>query len=208
MDVSEMLNHEGESSRKAIPKNDPDKKNVKFAQLLPDSDDEEDEFGAIDNDEDEADEEETEGDDKDVDKTEELASFIGTLEKKRKRDTNEAAERKRRGTIKERTEAYAESEFNLLARDSASASGAKKKLDLKDLVGTLQDETGLSGLKKKLQALESTRKGAQKLVAAPLPKRIQGRLNRQAAYEETKKEVTKWQPIVKANREVRVIFVD
>ncbi|RUP47697.1 Utp14 protein-domain-containing protein [Jimgerdemannia flammicorona] len=205
MDVSEMFDDEGASSREAAPKKEDDKK-IKFAGLIPESDEEEDEFAAIDDDtdEDEADSDEGgEDEDESFDKTEELESFIGSLEKKRKRDADDAVkEKKRRGPIKERTEAYTESEFNLTARGSASATGAKKKLELQDLVKTLQDETGLSGLKKNLQALESAGgKGTAETLAAPLPKRIQDRLNRQAAYQETKKEVAKWQPIVKANRE-------
>ena len=34
---------------------------------------------------------------------------------------------------------------------------------------------------------------------------IQQRLERKAAYEATKEDVTKWQPIVKANREVATL---
>ncbi|CAJ0840002.1 22549_t:CDS:2 [Entrophospora sp. SA101] len=78
----------------------------------------------------------------------------------------------------------------------------KKKIELQDLLGAIQEETGFSGLKQKLASLESGgNKGTYKdPLPPPLPKRLKDRLNRQAAYEETKKEISKWEPIVKQNR--------
>jgi U3 small nucleolar RNA-associated protein 14 len=43
------------------------------------------------------------------------------------------------------------------------------------------------------------KKGA--MVNAPLPKAVRERLDRKAGYEQTSKEVSKWQEIVKTNRE-------
>jgi U3 small nucleolar RNA-associated protein 14 len=40
-------------------------------------------------------------------------------------------------------------------------------------------------------------------LSAPLPLRTQDRLDRQAAYEQTKEEVQKWEPTMKRIREVR-----
>lgn len=39
-------------------------------------------------------------------------------------------------------------------------------------------------------------------LSAPLPLRTQDRLDRQAAYEQTKEEVQKWEPTMKRIREV------
>lgn len=38
-----------------------------------------------------------------------------------------------------------------------------------------------------------------------MPKRIKDRQDRKAAYEETAKQVTKWTPLVKANREAATL---
>ncbi|CAG8470267.1 16827_t:CDS:10 [Acaulospora morrowiae] len=136
----------------------------------------------------------------DESKVERLDSFIESLDKKRKRVDNQSPIEKRKKKIKERTEAYEESEYNLTTRESASNN---KKIDFQDLLGAVQEETGFSGLKQKLASLESGgNKGNYKEpLSAPLPQRIINKLNRQAAYEGTKKDITKWEPIVKHNRE-------
>jgi U3 small nucleolar RNA-associated protein 14 len=140
-------------------------------------------------------------------KADNLAAFIGSLDKKRKRtnDDNEISSlEKPKKQLKEHTEAYKESEYNLTIRES---SNIKKKIDLQDLIGSIQEETGFSGLKQKLASLESggNRGTYKEPLPAPLPPRIQGKFNRQAAYEETKKDITKWEPIVKQNREAEVL---
>jgi hypothetical protein len=53
--------------------------------------------------------------------------------------------------------------------------------------------SGLGGARKLLEKLD--RRGQP--VAAPLPRPVAERLERQAGYDDTKQEVTKWQPIVK-----------
>jgi U3 small nucleolar RNA-associated protein 14 len=135
-------------------------------------------------------------------KADNLASFIGSLDKKRKRTVDDEINsyEKPKKQFKERTEAYEESEYNLSTRES---SNIRKKIDLSDLIGSIQEEAGFSGLKQKLASLEGGgNKGTYKEpLSAPLPPRIQDKLNRQAAYEKTKKDVTKWEPIVKQNRE-------
>lgn len=52
---------------------------------------------------------------------------------------------------------------------------------------------GLGGARKLLERLD--RRGQP--VAAPLPRNVAERLERQAGYQDTRQEVTKWQPIVK-----------
>ncbi|RIB28022.1 Utp14 protein [Gigaspora rosea] len=69
--------------------------------------------------------------------------------------------------------------------------------------GTVQEEVGFSGLKQKLASFESGgNKGTYKdPLPTSLPQNIQNRLNRQVAYEETKNDISKWEPIVRQNRE-------
>ncbi|CAG8607857.1 2819_t:CDS:10 [Paraglomus brasilianum] len=114
-------------------------------------------------------------------------------------EDEEETKEKRKKHVKERTETYNESEYNLSTRN---AQTNVKKLNLQDLVGTIQNEAGFTGLKKSLLMFEnSDKKGAIKgPLAAPLPKRIKDRLNREAAYEQTKKDISKWETIVKENR--------
>jgi U3 small nucleolar RNA-associated protein 14 len=152
------------------------RKNSAFETLLPDEEDE---------------------NDGDAD----MLSFVSSLPtKKRKNMAEDGRGRKKR--LSERTEAYDESEYSMSAH-AQSSSGAKKKLDIADMMDALDDESGFGALKKNLRELEGSGKSKIKeTLAAPLPKRIQDRLNRQAAYKEAKKEVGKWQPLVKQNREV------
>ncbi|KAK3839730.1 MAG: Utp14 protein-domain-containing protein [Linnemannia gamsii] len=219
MDISEMLNQPQSDDEIELPKktkvvgfNDTDSEadDFKFGG----DDDDEDEDSDEDEDEEEADEEE--GEDMDEDEAEgtasNLTSFIDSLEtsvKKRKQDdATSTSAKKARKNLRERTEAYDESEYNLQAHRSSAAHslngpGNKKKLDMFDLVSSIQDEAGFSSLKKNVQALESSAKKGQPVetLTAPLPKIVQDRLNRQAAYDESKKEVSKWLPIVQQNRQ-------
>ncbi|KAL1920156.1 uncharacterized protein VTP21DRAFT_1302 [Calcarisporiella thermophila] len=57
--------------------------------------------------------------------------------------------------------------------------------------------TGKSPL---LCRLCNTKLNTSQPLSAPLPKRIQEKFNRQAAYEEASKEISRWQPIVQENR--------
>ncbi|KAK9768313.1 hypothetical protein K7432_001115 [Basidiobolus ranarum] len=179
MDISEMLGSEP-SEEKVKPK-----MKVSFEDDEDVSDDEsvfdEDEISMS---------EESENEDKDS-KLETLDSFISSLGKK-----------KTRKIAKEKTEAYAESEFNLPARTSA-VSASRKKIDINDMLGAVEDKSGFSSLKKKIQSLESGgNKGDYKdPLAAPLPKRVQDKFTREVAYEESKKKISEWVPIVKKNRE-------
>ncbi|CAG8795936.1 16578_t:CDS:10 [Gigaspora margarita] len=136
-------------------------------------------------------------------KADNLISFIGSLDKKRKRVDNDDPIEKQKKQIKERTEAYEESEYNLTTRESSTG---KKKVTFHDLIGTVQEEVGFSGLKQKLASLESGgNKGTYKdPLPAPLPQNIQNRLNRQVAYEETKKDISKWEPIPSTSLEKEV----
>lgn len=175
------------------------KKNSAFDTLLPGEDSEEDQSDMEDfnDDEDEEDDNENDAD---------MLSFVSSLPtKKRKNAAEDGRGKKKR--LSERTEAYDESEYSMSAH-AQSSHGAKKKLDIADMMDALDDESGFGALKKNLRELEGSGKSKVKeTLAAPLPKRIQDRLNRQAAYKEAKKEVGKWQPLVKQNREVCLLLI-
>ncbi|RIB15414.1 small-subunit processome [Gigaspora rosea] len=145
-------------------------KNLKLDNFFEEIDEESEDFI-----EDDHEESEDLIDDQKIDdaKADNLISFIGSLDKKRKRVDNDDPTEKQKKQIKERTEAYEESEYNLTTRESSTAS-----LESGGNKGTYKDP-----------------------LPAPLPQNIQNRLNRQVAYEETKKDISKWEPIVRQNRE-------
>ncbi|ORY61880.1 small-subunit processome [Neocallimastix californiae] len=135
-----------------------------------------------------------------------LVSFIDSLDSNKRKseydlDKDEAREIKRHKDVI--TEAFEESEYNLQPKAKEG-----KKLDIKDFVGALSDEVGFGNLKKQLVQLEKPSKIVKKeVLTAPLSKREQDRLEREVAYEQTNKEVSKWTNIIKKNREAdHVVF--
>jgi U3 small nucleolar RNA-associated protein 14 len=94
------------------------------------------------------------------------------------------------------SEAYPESEFNL-----NPSSEDVKGITVEDLMTPLQDTAGFGTVRKRMEQLQ--KRSAP--VEAPLPKIIQDRVNRKAAYEKTSDEITQWQPLVKTNREARTL---
>ncbi|TFY71054.1 hypothetical protein EVG20_g1958 [Dentipellis fragilis] len=133
----------------------------------------------------------------DPDALEGLGNFISSLETGKKRkaetaDTDDASRRKRR-VITERTEAGQEHEF------AAQVSGADR-LNLDDLLDPLTSQSSnMLSLKKSAKALKSSKTGTT--LSAPLPLRTQDRLDREAAYEQTKHEVDKWKDTMKRIKE-------
>ena len=81
-----------------------------------------------------------------------------------------------------------------------------EKLRLEDMLAPLLTSgTGTSSLialKKSTKALAAAGKTSLPL-PAPLPTRVQDRLDREAAYEQTKAEAQKWDPTMKRIRQVR-----
>lgn len=76
-----------------------------------------------------------------------------------------------------------------------------------DLLQPLASQsTALASLKKSTKVLTSSSE-KNKPLAAPLPQRTQERLDREAAYEQTKEEVEKWDETIKRIKEVCSIFV-
>ncbi|KAI8813476.1 Utp14 protein-domain-containing protein [Cladochytrium replicatum] len=210
MDLSELL---GPSKPSAKPSGSSaqtrgataSKPKLDVSALLPTADDDDDGDDGFDEDdeEDDGDDGDSEdGSDEDDDEEEDitkLSSFVESLIAKHRRggvNSNST-------TVAERTEGADLSEFNVSTHRSASTG---KKLDLSSLVAAVGDADDFSDLRKQLAKLEDLEdnKGAQK-VSAPLPTMLQRKMDRNAAFEIAKKEVTKWQPIVKKNREADVL---
>jgi U3 small nucleolar RNA-associated protein 14 len=100
--------------------------------------------------------------------------------------------------IEEQTEAYEESEFHL---PNYSSTGP---VDFSTLMGALAEtEGGDMGFGKlKHQVLQLKRDNDEtKREEAPLPDRLQARIQRQVAYTQATENASKWQPIVEKNRD-------
>jgi U3 small nucleolar RNA-associated protein 14 len=147
-----------------------------------------------------------------------LEKFVSSLEtsKKRKGDSNAANNSlpRKRKFMEERTAAGIEGEFTAVASGTSVLSLSDKQfsafsgqqLRLDDLLAPLASHSsaGLS-IKKTVKILDSSRtRGAP--LSAPLPQRTQDRLDREAAYEQTKTEVDKWNETMKQIKEVMLIL--
>lgn len=99
-----------------------------------------------------------------------------------------------------RTEAYAESEYNINPDGNGSASGTNN-VSVEELLGSLQGTSGLGALKKRMQPLQKEKRP----ISVPLPKIIQDRVERKVGYDKSRDEVTKWVPLVKKNREASTL---
>ncbi|KIM35627.1 hypothetical protein M413DRAFT_449671 [Hebeloma cylindrosporum] len=124
-----------------------------------------------------------------LDQLQQFVSGLDVTSKKRKAPedssaaANAEARARRRRLTKERTEAGDENEFR------AHSSGSK--LNLEDLLTPL----------KSTKVLAPASSSKTKTLSAPLPQRTQERLDRVAAYEQTKEEVDKWSDTMKRIRE-------
>ncbi|KAL0952160.1 hypothetical protein HGRIS_008776 [Hohenbuehelia grisea] len=143
----------------------------------------------------------------------ELQDFITQLNpltastKRKALDESEASAKpvKRRHVIKERTEAGAESEFGAF-----NSSGPKLSID--DLLAPLSQPSSSSAsallaLQKSAKVLrppenpKDAKSKKARTLSAPLPHRAQERLDREAAYEQTKEEIHKWNETMKRIRD-------
>ncbi|ORY93150.1 small-subunit processome [Syncephalastrum racemosum] len=194
MDLSEMLRDESEDES-----DKPQPKSLTASDLLPaDGDDDEDEeddedFGMEGDSEDSSEDEEDDG---------RIVRFIDELDTRKRKAIEEQRERRKKRALEQRTEVYNEGEFNLPARSSRTAD-VKHTLDMKDLMGSMGGEdAAFSELRQSLLQLDGKGKKAMKsALSAPVPKRVQDRLDRQAAYQAASKEVSEWSDIVMQNRE-------
>ncbi|ESR36139.1 hypothetical protein CICLE_v10027776mg [Citrus x clementina] len=98
------------------------------------------------------------------------------------------------------SEAYPESEFNP-TQDVLDGNG---QISIDDLLEPLQGKSGYSKLRKRMHQMRKKSTS----VLAPLPKPEQEKLERKVVYEQSKKDITKWEPLVKMNREAPSIYFD
>lgn len=96
------------------------------------------------------------------------------------------------------SEAYSESEYNP-SRDILDGDG---RISIQDLLDPLHGKSDHSKLRKSMSRMEKK----SMPIHAPLPKPDQERLERDAAYGFIQKDVTKWEPHVKRNREAPTIY--
>ncbi|KAI8073188.1 small-subunit processome [Gongronella butleri] len=120
-----------------------------------------------------------------------MMALISSLAKKSKAGAQAAAGKKRK--LVERNELYEENEFNLPNKKDTQGN----KLDLADMMGSLDGEASLGDVRSTLQQLTSKKQTA---LSAPLAQPIQDRLERQAAYQQATKEINRWESTVLENR--------
>ncbi|KAI0510353.1 hypothetical protein KFK09_010954 [Dendrobium nobile] len=77
------------------------------------------------------------------------------------------------------------------------------QISINDLLDPLHGKAGYSMLRKRLHQLEKTPMAVQ----APLPKVERDKLERKVTYVQSKKEMTKWEPLVKRNREAPTLYL-
>lgn len=76
------------------------------------------------------------------------------------------------------------------------------KVQLEDLLGAFKTSTKHGSLKKKLKRIEK-----KKTLSVPLPRHEKEQIQRSVAYSEVKKEISKWDSVVKENRNVRKFVI-
>lgn len=86
---------------------------------------------------------------------------------------------------------------NVAEGEFSVPTGGDGKLSLADLTNSISDSRAVASLAL-LQDTSSKEKAAP--LSVPLPKRLQDRLDRGAAYDISKKEVGKWKDVVASNR--------
>lgn len=165
-----------------------------LSQMLAGDQEEEEEFKGFDDIEDDESDE-----DQDMELDNQVIDLIDSIESKKRRRAGEEEGAIKKRQLKERNESYKESEFNLATREEDDAS---KKLSLNDLMGTVDDEAAFGTLKSSLEVLAGKGKNlSRRALDAPLPKRVQDRMERTAASTTVNEEISKWQPTIKMNRE-------
>ncbi|WCJ22228.1 U3 small nucleolar RNA-associated protein 14 [Euphorbia peplus] len=108
----------------------------------------------------------------------------------------EAFDGKKRNKNAVMSEAYPESEYNP-SHDVLDGDG---RISIEDLMDGLKGTSTYSQLRKRIKNSAP--------LPAPLASGIQKKVDRKVAYELSKKDVTKWEPLVKKNREAPSIIFD
>ncbi|CAH1228074.1 UTP14C [Branchiostoma lanceolatum] len=81
--------------------------------------------------------------------------------------------------------------------DISSGDNGGSRVHLNELVGSLRNTNQFSKVKTQIRKMQ----GRQKVMEAPLVKPQAQRIERSLAYKATKKEVSRWTPIVRQNRQ-------
>ncbi|KAI9088492.1 Utp14 protein-domain-containing protein [Phlyctochytrium arcticum] len=134
---------------------------------------------------------------------ERLTQFVQEVNKAPERiDRASAMKRKREAFASVRTEAVQEGAYSLgPTRDTESGEPSSKRLGLGSMVAGLPDDPEFSSFKKSVLKLNRAEEKTGGAFAEELPRREQERYDRKVAYDATRKEVSKWEPMVKKNRE-------
>lgn len=113
---------------------------------------------------------------------------------------------KDKGTANPDPELYPESEDDdNPSRDVVDGDGL---VSINDLLEPLREKPEFASDYAKLRLRNQVIEKHARTVHAPLPMAEQAKVERKVAYEISKKEVTKWQPIIKRNREAPTIYFD
>ncbi|XP_047334220.1 uncharacterized protein C57A7.06 [Impatiens glandulifera] len=112
----------------------------------------------------------------------------------------EAFQGKKKKNETVRSEAYTESEYN----PSSDVLEGDGHISIQDLLDPLHGKSGFSKLRKGVQRME--KKAVP--VHAPLPRVDREKLERKVAYEQSKKVITMWEPLVKKHREAPTLFFE
>ncbi|XWS31739.1 hypothetical protein CRYUN_Cryun23aG0101600 [Craigia yunnanensis] len=111
-------------------------------------------------------------------------------------DSFEGKKRKNNVVI---SEAHLESEYNP-TRDVLKGDG---HITVQDLLDPIQGKPGYRKFRKRVQQMD--RKSTS--IQAPLPKADREKLERMTVYKHSKKDITKWEHLVKRNIEAPTIFL-
>ncbi|GAB4839846.1 hypothetical protein Ancab_020556 [Ancistrocladus abbreviatus] len=114
---------------------------------------------------------------------------------------SEAFEGKKRKNNLLVSEAYPESEYN----PTSDVLGGNHQVTVEDLLDSFRGTADYSKLRKRIEQ-GGIKKGVS--VQAPLPKSQQDKLERIIAYKHSSKDLTKWELLVKKNRESPTLFFD
>lgn len=136
--------------------------------------------------------------DEDDDESENPGGHARMLERITGRSADDFEGKKKKDFIV--SEAYPESEYN----PSSDILDGNGLISINDLLDPLHGKSGFSKLRKDLLRME--KKSVPTL--APLPKTDKERVERRAAYEQSKKDITRWEPLVKRNREAPTLYFD
>ncbi|BGP32399.1 hypothetical protein JCM10296v2_004180 [Rhodotorula toruloides] len=177
-----------------------------------DDEDEGSDGSATSDDEERDEEDEDMSDDDDPSALDKLDSFVSGLDSKKRKsrdgEDEDGGKRKKRVVLQERTEAYPEGDFVAVG----TSGGADGKVNLDDLLSSFSDSKNprLASLRKSLKPLNSSSSSASSKVtttnshlkaagplSAPLPGRLQDKIDREAAYEQAKEETDKWNETVR-----------